>query len=330
MTTSKKITQTNGILQGDPLSPLLFNIATANISTILSENEETTLIMYADDMALGSANKEELQATLLKLEKWVEENGFDINMGKTVQMTFKKGGRRSPADTLRLKNEPLKVEKSFKYLGMTLQTTLTSFSQHIQEKSAAATKAIYSIDNIRKTSLTTAMALFTTTISPIVTYGMDIMWEKLKVGDLKRIEGVKARFLKPPIGIGKTAPSRLAYELAKETFYIEVLRMTLLLPSTAAYNTLLEERRQKRTQIEPDFYSTGAMSDRNWEKTNQEQRHVVTRYAVHGFHHKVCKTKTFHKPNEKCICELCNQQCDRYHIEKCAKNTKTLSEYSKE
>ena len=46
VTTSNIIRQTNGVLQGDPISPLLFNIATADITQITENASETTLITW--------------------------------------------------------------------------------------------------------------------------------------------------------------------------------------------------------------------------------------------------------------------------------------------
>lgn len=284
--------------------------------------------MYADDMALGSPNREELQETLLELERWTEKNQLSINMQKTCQMTFRKGGRTSTKDTVMLHNEPITTVNRFKYLGVTLQTTGNTFRSHIQERTAEATKAIYRINNIAALSLKTATSLFETTISPIVTYGLELVWEKLTIQDLERIEKVKSRFLKCALRVGKYAPSRLAYELAKETFYIEDLRLNL--PSTGASNKLLERRKAKRAEIDIDFYGTTAMTDRNWTKENQEQRHTITRLAVHGFHHKICRNKTYHTPNADCVCELCGQRCKQYHITECRERTKSISEYSKE
>ncbi|KAJ4443190.1 hypothetical protein ANN_04840 [Periplaneta americana] len=60
VTLSKKIKQTNGVLQGNSISPVLFNIMTADIVDI-TKDSATSIIMYADDMVLGSPNKEELQ-----------------------------------------------------------------------------------------------------------------------------------------------------------------------------------------------------------------------------------------------------------------------------
>ncbi|PSN45130.1 hypothetical protein C0J52_18284 [Blattella germanica] len=59
------------------------------------------------------------------------------------------------------------------------------------------------------------------------------------------------------------------------------------------------------------------MQERSWIKENQPQRHITIKLATHGFHHKLCKTKIYHELCESCLCELCGDQCDRYHILKC-------------
>ena len=63
---------------------------------------------------------------------------------------------------------------------------------------------------------------------------LELVWEKLMVSDLDRLEKIKTCFLKRPLGLGKTAPSRMTYELARETFFIEYIRIRLL-PSTGPY-----------------------------------------------------------------------------------------------
>ena len=151
--------QTNGVLQGDPISPLLFNITIADITKVI-HSPSVTMYLYVDDIVIGSPNRTDLQTTIDSLEEYAEENNLLINTDKTVQMIFRKGGRIAAADKITYKGEELKVVNSFKYLGVTLQPTITSFRSHIRERCFAAIRSIYDIENPTRLSLTTAMYLF--------------------------------------------------------------------------------------------------------------------------------------------------------------------------
>ena len=94
--------------------------------------------------------------------------------------------------------------------------------------------------------------------------------EQTELHDLKTIESIKARFLKAALGISKFAPSRLAYELARETFLIEDLRTRLILPSTPQEAQQRTTRQEKRADIESTFYITNAMTNQDWTGPNNK------------------------------------------------------------
>lgn len=327
MTTSNEVQQTNGVLQGDPISPLLFNIMTADIGKAING---ITLIMYADDMAIGAENKEDIQQGLDAVQKWATENDFKINNNKTVQMVFRRGGRTAANDTLKLGEEPMRIVNKFKYLGITLQPTAKSFSAHVQDRAAAAMRAMCSIKNITALKLETAMRLFKAVITPIATYGIDLVWEKLTASDLERLEKVKARFIKRAIGASKYTPSRMAYMLARETLFLEDMRYAMLLPATDPYKNVTNTRKQKEKQIEEEFYSSDAMVNREWTRSNQPQRRAIIGLATHGFHHKMCKNSKYHQPSDLCECKICEQKCERYHFKQCKRWTGSLNDLIKD
>ena len=177
------------------------------------------------------------------------------------------------------------------------------------------------IQQPQQISLATAITLFKTAIAPIATYGINIIWDKLTITNLSTIEKVKARYLKRILGIGKSAPSRLTYVLAKETFFIEDIRAQFWLPNTKAYEKTLHLLNEKKNAIWPDFYTTDAITTADWKQPNYELRHIVTRYATHGFHHKLCRNQRFHQPEEECVCKVCNEHCERYHAQNCKERT---------
>lgn len=323
---SQPLEQTNGVLQGDPLSLLLFNIATSDVYKDI-EADNVKIYAYADDMVILSTDIEDLQTAFNQLKEWANKNELLLNEKKTVTMTFRKGGRAAANDIIMYGTEPLTRVPHFKYLGITMQTQGNVYSLHVKERAAAAVIAMNGIKNLHKISLSTAMKLFELKITPIITYGIDLIWEHLKKNNLADIERVKATFLKKALCLSKYTSSRLTYVLSKESFYIEDLRYQLLLTSTKAYENLLQELKAKRADICMEFYATDAMMNTEWKKANYELRHVMTRFAVHGFHFKLCSVEKYHQPNGHCVCKLCGDICDRYHATKCERRTVSLTKF---
>jgi hypothetical protein len=104
---------------------------------------------------------------------------------------------------------------SFKYLGITVLTTGFTHMQHIRDRAIAAIRAMQDIKNLNLLSLNTAMKLFRAKIMPILTYGLELIWEHLSLKNLTTLESVKSIFLNKATGTPKYTPSRLAYEITK-------------------------------------------------------------------------------------------------------------------
>lgn len=319
---SQPIKQTVGVLQGDPLSPLLFIMATADAVKEISE--DTKLYAYADDMVIISTSQENLQTSFQRLVEWTENNELTINERKTVAMTFRKGGKPS---VLQYKSRPLTTVNHYKYLGVTLQTTGNTFTLHVKDRANAAITAMNSIKQLGKLSLQTAMELFRIKITPIVTYGLENIWPYLSKKLLADLEKVKATFLKKALCVSKFTPSRLVYILAREQFFIEELRLKMLLPTTSSYREMVSELMTKREDIWGEFFTTDAMIAREWTRGNYDLRHVVTRLAVHGFHHRICNVERFHQPDKNCVCKLCGKLCERYHVMTCKLRQESLTKF---
>jgi hypothetical protein len=159
---------------------------------------------------------------------------------------------------------------------------------------------------------------------------MEIIWNHLTKRNLTDIEKVKSAFLKRAMCLSKYTPSRLTYVLARETYAIEDIRHKLLLPNTAAYDDLLQELKAKRKEIRLQFYGTDAMGNTDWMWANYTLKHLMTRFAVHGFHYKICSVQNYHAIGEQCVCKLCGDKCEQYHVLPCAKRSTTLTQFCKD
>ena len=82
-------------------------------------------------MALTSTSLGDLQKAFDSVVDWAERNDLSLNETKTVTMTFRKGGKEGH---LTYKGKNLTSVKQFKYLGVTMQTTGTTFTAHIKDR----------------------------------------------------------------------------------------------------------------------------------------------------------------------------------------------------
>jgi hypothetical protein len=77
LTRSKVIEQTIGVFQGDPMSPLLFNMATMDaINTV--KREHLKFYAYGDDMVILYESEAELQKAFNNLSGQATETGLKI------------------------------------------------------------------------------------------------------------------------------------------------------------------------------------------------------------------------------------------------------------
>ena len=84
-------------MQGDPISPLIFNVLTHDVGQRI-QTDEVRMWLYADEMILLSERREPLQEAINKLQEWSQENDLIINRDKTKAMKFRKGGTLKNTD----------------------------------------------------------------------------------------------------------------------------------------------------------------------------------------------------------------------------------------
>lgn len=335
---SKPIVQSNGVKQGAPSSPLLYNLLTHDIIGIIIEmieNGDITISIYADDIAIICKNLEKMQRLMNKITDWSSLNGLKINASKTKIVKFKYASAGRPKvnpkeEILYCNGEKLEFVTSYKYLGVIFQQSAKSFAKHIKDRCQKAISACYTISNLHLLSIKTAVKLFNLKVSPVASYGIQIVWPYLSLTDFANLESVKANFLKRALCLSKFTKSRLVYELTGENFFVQELQTQFNLPITPVFKTFIKRRVDKSEDINLSFYNTPAFSNVNWKNPNFKNRHIFTRFAVHGFHHKICIIKEFHECGTQCKCKLCGEQCEQYHLLKCTNRSISLTAYAQE
>ena len=179
-------------------------------------------------------------------------------------MKFRKGGKLAESARIKCNGKHFQRVNHFKYLGLTIQTTGKSFRIHLRSRMIAAVRAMNDIKDLKRIALGTAMQLFRLKVVPTLTYGIDLILEYFTRKQLLELEKMKARYLKRVLRVSQHTRSRLVYELAKETFFVEDLKTSLMLPITTAYKDALRELNDKKMDIWEDFYTTEAMTNRKW------------------------------------------------------------------
>jgi len=96
---SQWLIQANGVLQGDPLSPILFNALTHDVGAKIKKETDIVIYMYADDTALVSETIPDLQTAVDFLSIWAQSNEIKIIENRTSDLY--KGGKSAESERIK-------------------------------------------------------------------------------------------------------------------------------------------------------------------------------------------------------------------------------------
>ena len=218
---SEEITCPFGVKQGCLLSPGLFSILINRVARKVAEKgrsgyqfitggKEIFSLLFADDIVLISQTPSGLQNQLNNLKLASEELGLEVNLNKTKTLAFRRGGFLGKAEKWYYGREQIETVNSYKYLGYTFTTKLSTeiataeFAGRAKGKIISIFKALYKIGKI---NITTFFHLFDCQVKPMLLYASEIWGNNIQY-TLEKVHMFAAKKL---IGVSAKTPKQLVY-----------------------------------------------------------------------------------------------------------------------
>jgi hypothetical protein len=145
--TSMRVAISRGCPQGGVLSPLLWCLVVNDLLTRLS-GSGVFIQGYTDDVCLLAVGKFPntvsglMQWALSTIETWCNEVGLSVNPDKTELVAFTWKRKLQGLFQPRLFGVPLRLSRSVKYLGVTLDSRLT-WKEHVEAKARKAQNLLW-------------------------------------------------------------------------------------------------------------------------------------------------------------------------------------------
>ena len=216
--TSNLLPITCGVPQGSVLGPLFFLVYVNDMQDAL---DDCGLKLYADDTVIYQSGIDcrvatlKLQDSVSLFNQWCTVNSLTINAQKTKRMTF---GTRSKVKkaknvVINLGGQQLKQVPSFKYLGMTLDSTL-NFRLHISGVTRTVLHKLHLLGKMKRyLNDDTAMVIFKSYLD----YA-DVIFDRAPGKDLKKLQTVQNKCLRTCLGKERRFNTDRAHKLAATPF----------------------------------------------------------------------------------------------------------------
>ena len=221
----------------DPLPPATAPVATPAPATpphdpphFLPSNQPVPTLLYADDTTLTSNSAAGLQEQLRRLEAYCARNGLTVNASKTKLMLFDYTpgrGHRPTAESmlatakrarLTFAGEELAAVSTFTYLGTMFSSADAFAAAAAPERVRKARAAMYSnrarCAELGLESAAVQQQLFTTMVTPILTYGAEVWAPQLipkaatasHTGGGSKSEQLQIQYLRHLLGVRQNTP----------------------------------------------------------------------------------------------------------------------------
>ena len=236
--TSNKFDCPQGVKQGCLLSPLIFSLMITEVATRVAEfgragyqfitnSREIFSLLFADDIVLVARTPAGLQNQINNLKLASENIGLMVNLDKTKIMVCRKGGYLSNREKWYYGREKIEVVNSYKYLGYTITTKLSTDMSLAEYAGRAKNKVITIFKTLFKLGhLDTKVffKLFDSQVKPMLLYAAEV-WGHTQSTIVEKVHMYACKRL---LGVSQKTPNILIYgELNRYPLYIDSIIKTL-------------------------------------------------------------------------------------------------------
>ena len=214
---SRKFVSTKGVMQGNNLSPTIFNmyingllkeIQESNLGIRLEScpNEVINVLAYADDIVLLAETESDLQKLIDIVHEWGLKWRISVNHAKTKIIHFRKKNVVQTQKCFYIGDKMLEIVDSYKYLGIWIQCNLDAsltMNNLVQAGSRALSQIIGKTKNNYDLGYKTYSKLFDTMVCPILDYGCAAWNTGL---DCKKLDQVQFRAVRYYCGVPRSTP----------------------------------------------------------------------------------------------------------------------------
>ena len=205
---------TNGVRQGDPLSPTLFSIYINDLIDSIKQsnigvnidNLLLNILVFADDVALIAKSEDDLQQLLNIVTNWCRKWRLSINNDKSAIIHFRNNNNARTNYQFMLNNNVINIVSEYKYLGVIMHEYL-DYNHTVKPFTVAAGRALGGMINkfrsMKNVGYATFRKLYESCVTPIMEYGSAV-WGSTK--QFKGIDKIQQRALRFYLGVHRFSP----------------------------------------------------------------------------------------------------------------------------